>query len=1070
MIKLLLSISFCLICYTSIAQQEISGTINSSEDGNPVPFVNIIGLQSKVGSSSDLDGKYRITIPENETHLVFSALGFRQDTILVSNRKMNVLLQSTMKQLEEVVVTALGIKREKKSIGYAITEVKGNDLKKTNEVSIINQLAGKVAGLEITSTNGGAGTSSRIILRGNNSITGDNQALIVVDGVPINNATSSNSGDTWGGRDYGNGVSDINPDDIESVSILKGASASALYGSQAMDGVILITTKKGKARKGIGVSFNTNTSIDMPYILYDLQNTYGAGRNGKFEGAWNIVEGIPVYNPENDLCKGSWGPKMEGQTIIDWDGQESSFSPQPDNYKNYFQNGITTNNSLGLDGGNEKFTYRFSVSDLRTRDIVPRATVNRTNLGLNLSGNILKNLKINTYINFIHQEAANRPGLSDAHDNPNRNYIHMPRNISTESLSNYYQDENGYEVTWKDDWGWMTNPFWNIEYQKNGDTRNRYFGNISLNYDFSPKLKLMLRTAPDYSNTEFSYIDAMNGLIYGLGRYGLSTEEHFLINSDLLFSYTEKISENFNFSLNLGGNSMYYSKNRINSHTEGGLIEPFIYTLENSKSPVYIHPYKVEAAKNSIYSFGQIGYKDFLYLDITGRNDWSSTLPKSHNSFFYPSFSLGFVFSELINEKFISKEILSFGKLRLSYAGVGNDADPYQLETTYEIIPDEGYGGMAFINQTVPNLGLLPELVNSFEVGTDIKLFMNRLGLDATYYDTRSHNQIAHMPVSATSGYRNAIINSGIIKNSGWEIQLNASPIKRPLFQWEMTLGYSKNKSEVIELAPNVDKVNLYEHWGLSIEARPNHPYGDIVGYGFLRDQDNNILIDDMGMVIRDETPKILGNFTPDFSLSLSNTFQIKNFTINSLLHARIGGEMFAGTNMYGYGYSGNFSQTIEGREEWYASEAQREEAGISPEDWIPTGGMLIEGIYKEGTIINGEDVSGQNNQTYVDPYQFYNRKVSLWTEEIHEPFIYDASFIKLRELSLSYKLPNKLVSKWKIKGATVGVYGKNLWLIYSKVPNIDPETMLTNGNGQGYELYSYPNRRSIGFSISVNL
>ncbi len=1068
MIKQILTICLSWAFVLASAQQSIEGTISSSEDNAPVPFVNIIGLKSNVGTSSDLDGKYKINVPATETHLVFSALGYKQDTIIIKGKQMNIIMQSTTQQLEEVVVTALGIKREKKSIGYAITEVKGDDLKKSSEISVINQLAGKVAGLEISSTNGGAGNSSRIILRGNNSITGDNQALIVVDGVPINNSTTSNSGDEWGGRDYGNGVSDINPDDIESVSILKGASASALYGSQAMDGVILITTKKGKARKGIGVSFSSNSSVDMPYILYDLQNTYGAGRNGKFEGAWNMVDGTPVYNSGNDFCKGSWGPKMEGQTIIDWDGQERQFLAQPNNYRNYFQNGLTSNNSIGLDGGTEKFTYRLSASDLRTRDIVPGATVNRTNIGLNLSGNILKKLKINSYINYVHQEAVNRPGLSDGHDNPNRNYIHMARHISTESLENYYQDELGNEVTWFHNWSWMTNPFWNIEYQRNGDTRDRYFGNISINYEISPKLRIMLRTAPDYSNTEFTYIDAMNGLTYGLGRYGLSTEEHILINNDFLTTYNDKINNDISYNLNLGGNSMYYRKNNVTSHTEGGLIEPFIYTLENSRNPIYNRPYKMEAAKNSLYAFGQVAYKDFLYLDITGRNDWSSTLPAENNSFFYPSVSLGLVYSELFSDKFLNKEIISFGKLRVSYAGVGNDAAPYQLETTYEATNDEGYGVMAFIDQTVPNLGLLPELVNSFEIGSDLKFFMNRLGVDITYYDTRSHNQIASMPVSATSGYRNAIINSGVIQNNGWEIQLNATPVKKPLFQWDLNIGYSKNKSEVMELAPNVERVTLYDHWRLTIEARPDRPYGDIVGYGFQRDANNNILVDQYGMILRDEEPKILGNFTPDFSLSLSNNFRYKNFTLSTLLHARIGGEMFAGTNMYGYGYSGNFEETLEGREEWYASESEREAAGISPEDWIPTGGLLIEGIYSDGTIINGEDVSGQANKTFVDPYQYY-QKLSDWTNEIHEPFIYDASFIKLREMSLSYQLPKKVVSKLKMKGASIGVYGKNLWLIYSKVPNIDPESMLTNGNGQGYELYSYPNRRSIGFSLSVN-
>lgn len=1066
--KIILSSILVFMCFFSFAQKNITGKVSSSDDNTPVPFVNIIGLVSKAGTSSDFNGHFSISLPDNETHLIFSAIGFKQDTIPITGSMINVSLRPTAQQLDELVVTALGIKREKKSLGYAMTEVKGDDLQKTSDYSVIDKLAGKVAGLDITSTNGGAGSSSRIILRGNNSITGNNQALIVVDGVPVNNFTISNSGAEWGGHDYGNAVSDINPQDIASVSVLKGASASALYGSQAMDGVILITTKKGKSGK-IGISFSSKTSIDMPYIHYQLQNTYGAGRNGKFEGAWDMINGIPAYNSSYDLCKGSWGPKMEGQVYIDWDGKEKLFLPQENNYRNYFQNGVTSNNSIAIDGGTNNISYRLSASNIYTRDIVPGASINRTNIGLNISSNITEQLKFNAYVNYVNQKAKNRPGLSDAHDNPNRNYIHMPRNISTQSLSDYYEDANGNEVTWYENWNWMTNPYWNIKYQKNGDTRNRVFGHMSLTYDITPKLKIMARTAPDYSSTDYFSIDAMGGKIYGLGRYGEKTDEHFLINSDFLVTFNDKLSEYFDYSVNLGGNAMYYHNKTVSANTEGGLKIPYVYTLENSKNPIYYRPYNLEAAKNSIYAFGQISFKNFLFLDLTGRNDWSSTLPAGKNSFFYPSVGLSFVYTELFNNNFISEDVFSFGKLRFSYAGVGNDAQPYQLETTYEIIDNEGYGDMAFINHTVSNLGLMPELVNSFEVGSDMKFFMNRLGIDITYYDTYSHNQITSMPVSAASGYSAAIINSGIIRNNGWEIQFNSSPVKTPSFGWDLDIGYSKNNSEVIELAPNVERAILYDHWRLSIEARPGSPYGDIVGFGVLRDENNNLLVDKAGMIIRDETPKVIGNFTPDFGLSLANTFKYKNLSLYVLIYGRFGGDMFAGTNMYGYGYAGNFEQTLEGREEWYESEEQRETAGISPEDWTPTGGMLIEGVYQNGTIINGIDVSGQPNQTFADPYIYY-QKVSMWQEEIHEPFIYDASFIKLREISLTYQLPSKVFERWNLKGLSVGIYGTNLWLIHSNVPNLDPETMLTNGNGQGYELYSYPNRRSVGFSLNINL
>ena len=1051
------------------AQQTAEGTVFSAADKQPIPFVNIVALPSNQGTSSDFEGIFSLPLKEQDKYLVFSAVGFKQDTIEILNDKMLVYLSPKAEILDEVVVTALGIKREKKSLGYAMTEVKSEDLLKSNDVSVINKLSGKVAGLQITATNGGAGTSSRIILRGNNSITGDNQALIVVDGVPINNTTNSNSGAEWGGRDYGNGISDINPDDIESISVLKGASASALYGSQAMDGVILITTKKGISGRKMGIQFSSTTSIDRAYILYNLQNIYGAGRNGKFEGAWDMDDNTPVFNPGYDFSKGSWGPKMEGQSIIDWDGKSRSFNPQPDNYKDFFETGITTNNTFSVDGGTKYITYRFSLANTLTKDIIPGLKYNRTNVGASLSANLLKNLKISTDFNFVNSKVDNRPGLSDAHDNPNRNFIHMPRHIPLHSLSDFYQDADGNEVTWYQNWNWMTNPYWNIAYQKNQDVRNRFFGHLSLEYEATKNLKLLLRTAPDYSKTDFWSIDAMKGLIYSPGRYSESENKQLLLNTDFLATYSNALNENINYTFNLGGNAMIFRDENLTANTEGGLVEPYIYSLDNSLNPIYSRKYLREAAKNSLYAFASLDYKRFLYLDITARNDWSSTLPADDNNFFYPSFSLGFVFSELLNENLIDKEKFSFGKIRVSYAGVGNDAEPYQLETTYEIVNNEGYGNMAFINRTIPNLGLLPELVNSFETGMEMKFFMDRLGIDATYYDTRSHNQITNMPVSATSGYYTAIVNSGIIQNKGWEIQLNASPLRNSIFQWDLNIAYAKNSSEVIELAPNVERATLYEHWRLTIEARPGNPYGDIIGYGFLRDQNGRVLVDSRGMIIRDETPKVLGNFTPDFSLSLSSSFRFKNWSLSFLLHSQIGGDMFSGTNMYGNGYAGNFEESLAGREAWYQSEAEREAAGIAPADWTPTGGLLLEGIYASGTIIDGEDVSGQPNRTYVNPYLYY-QKVSMWQEEIHEPFIYDASFIKLRELSLQYQVPQSIANKLRLKKASVGIFANNIWLIYSKVPNIDPESMLTNGNGQGYELYAYPNKRSIGFSLTVNI
>ncbi len=1061
---IIISILILLFSVNTQGQTLVKGTVVSVEN-EEIPFCNITSSIDQV--SSNINGYFEIKASEEDTHVMISAVGFKSDSVKITGSNLICVLQESNTEIADVVVTALGIKREKKSIGYALTEIEAKELELNSDPSVINRLAGKVAGLNISSTNGGAGTSSRIILRGNSSVTGNNQALIVVDGVPINNTTNSNSGDEWGGKDFGNGVSDINPDDIETITVLKGASASALYGSLASNGVILITTKSGG--KKVKASYRTSLSIESPYILYNLQNKYGAGRNGKFEGAWSSNSDIPTFNTGTDFAKGSWGPEMLGQTIIDWDGKQRTFDPQPSNYEDFFRLGSIINNSISVEGRIKKINLRFSAANNSTNDIVPNAELNRNNISLKFNGELAKRLKLSGYISYVENKAFNRPGLSDSHDNPNRNFIHMPRHISLASLEGQLADADGFETTWYSAWNWMTNPFWNLQNQRSGDTRKRVFGNISLTYEFSDKLSGTIRTAPDSYTTEFYNITAQYGLINSLGDYSTRLESQNLVNTDFLIRYKNQFSENLKYFVNIGGNANYIEQTNSFKNTVGGLIEPQVYTFENSVNPIFERSTFGQIAKNSLYAFGQLEYKGMLYLDLSSRNDWSSTLPAENNSFLYNSASLGFVYSELFNRKKLPEAGFTFGKFRASYAGIGNEPGPYLLETPFQNVTNEGFGDSQFINTTLSNSGLVPELTKSIELGSDMKFFFNRLGVDFTWYHNTSFNQITNIQTSAASGIYSAIVNNGTIINKGIEIQLNATPLQKEKAEWNINVAYAKNQSEVQELGPNVDSSILYEHWRLSIEARPGNPYGDIVGFGFLRDEAGNILTDQNGMVIKDETPKILGNFTPDFTLSLAQNFTYKNWTLSALIHSQIGGDIFSGTNMYGNGYAGNFIESLEGRAEWYNSEEQRELAGISSEDWTPTGGQLIEGVYAEGTIIDGVDVSGQTNQTYINPFDYYER-VSRWQDEIHEPFIYDASFVKLRELSIGYNVPLEVSKRLRLNQINLGIFGSNLWLIHSNVPNVDPESSLSNGNGQGYELYAYPNRRSFGIYLKLSI
>jgi TonB-linked SusC/RagA family outer membrane protein len=1046
----------------------VSGTVTSSDDGTVLPGVTILLQDSNTGTITDPNGRYSISIPDGNSVLIFSFIGYANDTIEVAHRQnINVTLQVATESLDEVVVTALGIERDVKSIGYAVQKVPGEDLIIARNESAVNQLAGKVTGLTISETNGGAGSSTRILLRGNNSFTNNNQALIVVDGVPMENTTISNAEDTWGGRDYGNGVSDINPDDIESVSVLKGAGASALYGSSAANGVILFTTKKGSQRKGIGVNFTSNTSLNQAYIHYNLQNIYGAGRNGKFAPPFKTIDGVPNYDVTNPSAYGSWGPKMTGQDIVDWDGKPTEYNPQPTNYKDYFRNSWTTNNNLSLFGGGKNVTYRFSIGDIRTNEIIYNAKYARTNLGLNLNATFAKKFTLTTYVSYVRSKTSNRFNLSDSHDNPNRNYIMMPRHISNTSMENYMMDEEGNEQTWYMNWAWMTNPFYGPRYRLNDDLKNRIFGNIALTYSINDHLSVMLRTAPDFGVTLGTQQDRKGGLVNSQGGYGESEITQFLINTDFLVSYTNQVAENFFYTINLGGNSMYRRTDRYNANTQGGLIIDGDYSLENSVNPIYQRSMYYEKAINSLYAFAELDYRHFLFLDITGRNDWASTLPEGNNAYFYPSVSLGFVFSELLNMTNRGKRMFSFGKIRASYAEVGMSAQPYQLEPVFIVDSTSGaFGTYSHITNTIPNANLKPERLRSLEFGADFRFFLDRLSFDFTFYKTNSTDQIVEVDVSAASGSTRALINAGNIENKGIELQLRAEPVKAKNFVWDFVFNYTKNNSTVLELAPGIDNIQLLEHWRLSIEARPGNPYGDIVGFAIQRDDQGRKMVDEFGMYIKDSVPRVLGNSTPDYSFSYLNNFRFRGFTVSFLIDARIGGELFAGTNMYGYGYAGNFEETLPGREGWYASEAAREEAGSAPEDWTATGGFLAEGVYAPGTTINDEDMGGQPNQTFVNP-ELYWDQFSSWTNEIHEPFVYDASFVKLRELILTYQFPKKLISKIKMKHASLSFYCRNVWLIYKNVPNIDPETFYTNDNGQGYELYSYPNKRSYGFSLS---
>lgn len=1059
LIRYILPFLFCIALTESIIAQtfELSGKVIDKTDKQPLPGVNVLVQGTSLGTATDFDGNFKLMLSNQNSNVAISFIGYKSQIISASEKSYIVIeLELDAEELGEVVVTALGIKRAKKSLGYSVQEVSGDDLRTAKDVNVINQMAGKVSGLRVTGTTGGPGSSSRVVMRGNTSIAGDNQALIVVDGVPINNNTSNTTSE-WGGYDFGSGINDINSEDIESVSVLKGASAAALYGSMAANGVILITTKKGPEQKGVEVNLSTNTTFEEAYILADFQNEYGAGRNGKFEGAWEINdEGIPVYNTASAAAFGSWGPKMEGQTIIDWDGKQKTFEPQPNNYSNYFQTGITSNNAISLQQGFEKINYRFSYSNLHNNDIVPKTNLRKHMFSLSSIWKITSNLSVDFSTSYTYQKAQNRLGLSNSFSAP-RNIVMMPRHISDESLKENMMNEAGVEQVWYTNWGWMTNPYFYHTYNLNHDYKGRFIRSLKLDYKILPNLNAMLRSNIDSYLLQTDQREAYNSFYNPRGRYYESLEAYKKLHSDFLLSFNTDFSEHLSFSANAGGAVEYWYKRYEYVHTKDSLNGPFEYVIpENSNVEGDTLEYK--KLSNSLYATTQLAYKNYLFLDATYRQDWSSSLPKVNRSFVYPSLSLGYIFTDHLN---IKSTLFPYGKLRLSTAQVGNDSEPYMLQKTY-ITDVKDFNGLplTYVKAYVPLANMKPVMTTSYEGGTDLRFFNNRIAIDFTLYQTSSTNQILRTNISAAAGSSQAVINTGEIVNKGIELQLNTKLVKSQDLQWSVILNYAKNHCDVISLDQGLDKYNILNQWRVGIEARPGNPYGDIVGYEIMKDANGNKLVDaETGLFIRNPNPVILGNIQPDFTGGISNQFAYKGLSASFVVDFQIGGDMFAGTNMYAYGYSGNFAETLEGREGWYASEEAREAAGVAAADWEPTGGFLVEGVDAE----TGEKIS-----KYLNPEKYWDQ-FSAWTEEIHEPFIYDASFVKLRELSVGYQLPASLTQKVFIESVNIAFVGRNLWLMYSKVPNIDPESYYTNGNGQGIELYSYPTRRSMGFSVKID-
>jgi TonB-linked SusC/RagA family outer membrane protein len=1034
----------CLLPALVFAQQvNIKGKVTDAGDGSPLPGVNVTIYAGTVrlsgGTATNANGEYTVSVPANATSLSFKFIGMREANEAIAGRQViNVKMQGGDTQLSEVVVTALGIKRETKALSYSRQGMDVSTLTDAPTNNIVASLSGRVAGVQVTPPASNTG-SARVVIRGNNSITGNNQPLFVIDGIPVDNETGDANVSTSGNNnlDYGNTAANINPEDIESIEILKGPNAAALYGSRAANGVVLISTKKSNGSK-FKVSFNSNATFQEITEFPAYQNMFGAGNSFKLEGSGS------TNNPERIPALGvfyrSWGAPMIGQPVISVNGKPKSYLPQPNNIKDFYQTAGMFTNSLAVEGGNNQNNYRFSYTNFNGGSVVDGINnTNRHNANLRVINKFSSRIDMDSKITFINNKVDNRQYMNGSSKNPVYQYAFMVRDDQLSEFENY-KDVYGNETNTHRD---FLNPYWAINENPNQDTKNQLLGSFNLNVKFNDWLKLTGKLGTEmywlngYTFNNKGAQSSPNGSMSTINNTLEST------NADIILFANNKFGK---FTLNsfVGAGRFNTSLTR-NSQSINSLIQPGLKNLSNSGEFPSVSQFSSKKIINSVYGSASFGYNSYLYLDITGRNDWSSTLPSGNNSYFYPSIGGSFVFSEAF--KGIPERILSLGKVRASYAIVGNDTSPYQLIPTYSfdgIYNDQAY---ASLSSTFYNPDLKPEKTKSFEIGTDLRFLKNRIGLDVTHYRTSTTNQIVSAQITPASGYQKRFYNAGEIANWGTEIALSGTPVKAKDFSWDVLINYAKNNSEVKSLIDGVSSFQLNSWFGRAVVyAEVGKPYGVIRGRGWKRDAQGRKLVAADGTPLT-EANVYLGNSLPDWTGGLNNSFRFKNFNLSFLIDIRKGGEFYSGTYRRSY-ISGAHINSLEGREDYYVHSYILGENQSSL-----TGGFIYKDTYFEDGRPNNVYLSTQSNS-------FSNN------DQLQ---IFDASYVKLREAVLSYSIPSSFLKKTFISNARVSLTGRNLWTIFKNAPQgIDPEASVTSGNGQGIEYGSLPPFSTYGIDLKL--
>lgn len=1063
---------------SSWAQGRVTGKV-IDVNGQPLGFVTVVVKGTTIATNTADNGTFTFSNVQSDRSLIVSSIGYRTQEVALNGRAyVEIVLEEDAIKIDELVVTALGISREKKALGYAVQDVKGDELQKVRTSNVVSALTGRVAGVQIKAASGQMGGGAKINVRGNTSLTGSNQPLFVVDGIPISNADYSYGATGGGGYDLGNLASDLNPDDIESMSVLKGASATALYGSRAANGVVMVTTKKAKAsQKTFGVSVNSSVTIDQAAYMPQLQKLYGGGfvyeGAGTLDGFLAATIGGKTYRLVDYATDESWGPKydpnikvLEWNAFDAWDTKnylvERPWMYPENDYKTFFQNGVNYTNNIQIAKAGEDGTFRLSYTNSEITGITPNSKLSRNTISFSGTANMNKYLDGWASVNYVNNGATGRPETGYGDRNPIQKMWQWSQTQLDYQDLKAYLNEDGSQRTWnRTSWDdgtamYTDNPYWSAYKNYQSDRRNRVYGNAGLNLKLTDWLKITGRVGVDYFNLAMEERFAVGS--QATPEYYLDVREALETNMELFANFNKRFfSDKFGVSALLGTSSSDRKSWRTGGITVGGLVIPDLYNLSNSQVKATAYDSKSQKRINSVFGNVTMDWNQFIYLDITARNDWSSTLPAGNRSYFYPSVNLSAVLTSLDALKDMSW--LNFAKVRGGWAQVGNDTDPYNLESYYAASTGGAFGSNPRYNPptTMSNPFLKPESTRSWEVGLEARMLDNRVGFDVSYFQKDTYDQIVPVMISGASGYASMYINSGHMSNKGIEVTMNLVPVKTKDFTWDMQLNLGTLENKVVEIAEGLNYLNLQNApFRVKSGAFTGASYPVIYGTGFVYDDKGNKLVNSSTGYYAATPIKNIGNATPNFTAGLTNTFNYKGFDLSVLIDMQRGGHMYYTSYMWGM-YSGIF-----------------EESALQNGKDIRENGVLIDSYYGKWDAAANKfvytDATGAVTTTPVKNTKVLGAETygAYHYDRNDEQNVFNTDYFKLREVRLGYTIPSKFTGP--IKQLRVSAFGRNLAIWGEATKHFDPEYLqMAGSNAQGIEGGYIPSTRSFGFSLSFN-